>query len=70
VADATAHRFRHTLATLYLTRYPGDETGLRRILGHVSHELLRTYVHLASITIAQRAGRVAPTSAWLYERDA
>jgi len=70
VADATAHRFRHLYATVYLTKYPGDETGLRRILGHLSHEVLQTYVHLAQTAIAQRAGRVAPTGAWLYERDA
>jgi len=70
VADATAHRFRHTYATVYLTKYPGDETGLRRILGHLSRDVLATYVHLASTAIAQRAGRVAPTGAWLHERDA
>lgn len=70
VEDATAHRFRHTYATVYLTKYPGDETGLRRILGHLSREVLATYVHLAATAIAQRAGRVAPTGAWLYERDA
>jgi integrase/recombinase XerD len=70
VADTTAHRFRHTYATVYLTKYPGDEMGLRRILGHLSHDVLQAYVHLASTAIAQRAGRVAPTGTWLYERDA
>ena len=50
---------------MYLTQYPGDEMGLRRILGHISTEVLREYVHLADATIAQRQGRVAPTTAWL-----
>ena len=65
VENAMAHRYRHLFATVYLTQYPGDEMGLRRILGHISSEVLREYVHLADATIAQRQGRVAPTTAWL-----
>lgn len=59
------HRLRHTFATDYLTQYPGDETGLRRIIGHVSNAVLEDYVHLAQSTIADRAGHVALSERWL-----
>jgi site-specific recombinase XerD len=61
------HRFRHTFATWYLVRHPGDETGLRGILGHLSDDMYRVYAHLAHEIIAQRAGRVALSEAWLGE---
>ncbi len=61
------HRFRHTMATFYLVRHPGDESGLRGILGHLSDDMFRTYTHLAHEIIAQRAGRVALSEAWLEE---
>ena len=70
VDGAIPHRFRHTLATIYLEKFPGDEVGLRRILGHVSAETMRDYVHLSSTVVAQRAGRVAPAQDWLRERNA
>jgi site-specific recombinase XerD len=70
VADAIPHRFRHLYATVYLTMFPGDEIGLRRIMGHLSDEVLRTYVHLSQTTLAQRAGRASPTQTWLRERNA
>lgn len=59
------HRFRHTFATWYLVRHQGDETGLRGILGHLSDDMYRVYAHLAHEIIAQRAGRVALSEAWL-----
>jgi site-specific recombinase XerD len=59
------HRFRHTMATWYLIRNPGDETGLRGVLGHLSADMYRTYTHIAHEIIAQRAGRVALSEAWL-----
>lgn len=59
------HRFRHTFATWYLVRHPGDETGLRGILGHLSDDMFRVYTHLAHEIVAQRAGRVALSEAWL-----
>lgn len=65
VSNAIPHRFRHTMATWHLIRHPGDETGLRGILGHLSQEMFRTYVHISSELIAQRAGRVALSEAWL-----
>lgn len=65
------HRFRHTFATMYLVRHPGDETGLRGILGHMSDDMYRVYAHLAHEIIAERAGRVALSEAWLgNEEDA
>jgi integrase/recombinase XerD len=59
VVDCGPHRLRHSYATWYLTQYPGDELGLRRIIGHVSKDVLADYVHLSQTTIAQRAGNVA-----------
>jgi len=70
VEDAIPHRFRHLYATIYLTTFPGDEIGLRRIMGHLSDDVLRTYVHLSQATLAQRAGRASPTQNWLHERNA
>jgi site-specific recombinase XerD len=70
VAGAIPHRFRHTYATLYLTTYPGDEIGLRRLLGHLSDATLRDYVHLSQLALAQRAGRVSPTEHWLSDTRA
>ena len=69
VAGAIPHRYRHTYATIFLTVYPGDELGLRRILGHVSDQVMRTYVHLSQQALAQRAGRVSPTQHWLRQAD-
>lgn len=67
VAEAQCHRFRHSFATIYLTQYPGDEAGLRAILGHVSVDVMRTYTHLSAATIAERSGRVSPSQNWLKE---
>lgn len=64
------HRFRHTFATWYLVRHPGDETGLRGILGHLSDDMYRVYAHIAHEIIAARAGRVALSEAWLGEEAA
>lgn len=59
VKDAYPHRLRHTFCTHYLTVHPGDELGLRRIVGHLSRNVLADYVHLAQSTIAQRAGQAS-----------
>lgn len=67
VPNATPHRFRHTFCTVYLTSYPGDELGLRRIVGHLSKDVLATYVHLSQNAIAQRVEHVAPTQRWLRD---
>jgi integrase/recombinase XerD len=70
VDGAIPHRFRHLFCTVYLTKFPGDEIGLRRIVGHLSGDVLRDYTHLAQSELARRAGRVSPTHHWLHERDA
>lgn len=70
VEDAYPHRLRHTFCTWYLTVYPGDELGLRRIVGHVSREVLADYVHFADTTIAQRVGRASLAESWLGARSA
>lgn len=58
------HRFRHSMATWYLVEFPGDEMGLRRLLGQISDDVLRSYVHLSQQLIHQRAGR-ASLSGWI-----
>lgn len=70
VTHVFPHRFRHTFATWYMVRHPGDETGLRGILGHLSPDMYRVYCHLAHEIIAQRAGRVALSEAWLGDDEA
>jgi integrase/recombinase XerC len=65
VDDAYPHRLRHTFCTWYLTVYPGDELGLRRIVGHMSRNVLADYVHFAEATIAERSGRVSLSESWL-----
>jgi integrase/recombinase XerD len=65
VDNAYPHRYRHTYATWYLTAYPGDELGLRRIIGHISQEVLADYVHFSQTTIAERAGRASPVDSIL-----
>jgi site-specific recombinase XerD len=64
------HKFRHTFASLYLVRHPGDETGLRGALGHLSADQFRVYTHIAAEIVAQRAGRVSLAEAWLGEDGA
>jgi site-specific recombinase XerD len=59
VPNPIPHRLRHGFCTDYLTQYPGDEIGLRRIVGHLSHDVLAEYVAHCDTVIADRAGRVA-----------
>lgn len=59
VDDAYPHRCRHTFCTHYLTVHPGDEIGLRRIVGHLSKDVLADYVSLSQHTIAQRMGQAS-----------
>lgn len=61
VPNCFPHRLRHHFATAYLTTFPGDEQGLREIIGHVSKPVLSAYVHLAGQTIRQRVARAAPS---------
>lgn len=68
VNDAYPHRLRHTYCSWYLTSYPGDELGLRRIVGHLSRNVLADYVHFADSTIAERAGHASLAEMWLGDR--
>jgi site-specific recombinase XerD len=65
VQNPIAHRLRHTFCTWYLVAFPGDEIGLRRIVGHLSHEVTADYVHFAQSIIADRAGRASLAEQWL-----
>lgn len=65
VKEAGPHRLRHSFCTWYLVTYPGDELGLRRIVGHISKEVLADYVHYSQTVIAQRAGRASLAEQWL-----
>lgn len=65
VTNPIPHRLRHTFCTWYLVAFPGDELGLRRIVGHLSHEVLADYVHFAQSIIADRAGRASLAEQWL-----
>lgn len=60
-----AHRFRHAFATEFLARHPGDEHGLRDILGHLSPSMYRTYVHISHELIARRGGNLSISEQWL-----
>lgn len=57
VENTHPHRLRHTFCTNYLTANPHDELGLRRIVGHLSRDVMEDYVHLADATLRERAGR-------------
>jgi site-specific recombinase XerD len=65
---AGPHRLRHTFSTQYLVTFPGDEIGLRRIIGHVSKDVLSDYVHFAQSIIAERAGHASLAEQWLNGR--
>lgn len=68
VPNCIPHRARHSFATQWLTQYPGDEAGLRRMLGQVSERVMRRYVHFSQLTLAERAGRGSPVSQMLGSR--
>lgn len=54
VESCHPHRARHTFCSWYLVQFPGDEIGLRRIVGHMGRKTLERYVHLADSIVAQR----------------
>ena len=59
VPNAIPHRARHTYITTYLTAHPGDESGLRRLVGHLGRETLADYTHLSQLAIAERQQRAS-----------
>lgn len=65
VVDAGPHRLRHTFCTWYLVQYPGDEIGLRRIVGHLSTDVLASYVHFSQSLLAERAGHASLAEQWI-----
>jgi site-specific recombinase XerD len=62
VTNAVPHRCRHTYITTYLTAHPGDEMGLRRLVGHLSRDVLADYTHLSQLAIAERQQRASVLS--------
>ena len=65
IPNSGPHRLRHSFCTWYLVTYPGDELGLRRIVGHMSKDVLSSYVHFAQSVISDRAGRASLAERWL-----
>jgi len=57
-ADATAHSLRHTFATRYLIRHPGDLVGLARLLGHRSIHTTQIYVQPTAEEMARRVSQI------------
>jgi integrase/recombinase XerD len=57
IKDRTPHELRHTFATRYLVRNPGDVEGLRYTLGHLSDDEYRTYTAEAGRIISDMLGR-------------
>lgn len=65
VFNPIPHRLRHTFCTWYLVMFPGDELGLREIVGHLSKNVLSDYVHFAHSIVAERVGRASLSGQWL-----
>jgi site-specific recombinase XerD len=59
IKPCNPHRFRHTLARLYL-RNGGDVMSLQQILGHEELVTTRIYIHLARIDIERTYERSSP----------
>jgi integrase/recombinase XerD len=62
VPNAIPHRCRHTFITQYLTVHVGDESGLRRLVGHISRDVLADYTHLSQLAITERQQRASIVS--------
>ena len=54
VADVTPHTLRHTFATNYLDKHPGDVRGLAAILGHADLRTTMIYTEPDLATLARR----------------
>lgn len=57
-AEATPHSLRHTFATRYLLRHPGDLVGLARLLGHNSIQTTQIYVQPTEEEMARRVSQI------------
>jgi site-specific recombinase XerD len=56
--QTTPHSLRHTFATRYLMRHPGDIVGLARLLGHTSIQTTQIYVQPTDAEIAERVNQI------------
>jgi site-specific recombinase XerD len=56
--ETTPHSLRHTFATRYLMRHPGDIVGLARLLGHTSIQTTQIYVRPTDADIAERVNQI------------
>ena len=63
VAEATAHRFRHTFAINYL-RNNGTVLELQKLLGHERLETIRIYADLALADLENGQRRASPADNW------
>ncbi len=57
-ATTTPHSFRHTFATRYLIRHPGDLVGLAWLLGHSSIRTTQIYVQPTEEEMAERVSQI------------
>ncbi|MBK7916614.1 MAG: tyrosine-type recombinase/integrase [Chloroflexi bacterium] len=53
-----SHSLRHTFATRYLLRHPGDLVGLARLLGHTSIQTTQIYVQPTEAEMARRVSQI------------
>jgi site-specific recombinase XerD len=56
--ETTPHSLRHTFATRYLLRHPGDLVGLARLLGHASIQTTQIYVQPTDEDMAERVNQI------------